>query len=249
MNTCYAKVVGGVGNQLFIAAAGYAYAKKYNMRFAIDPSNWGASQGRNIIEYKDTLFKNFNFENAPDGTLNVNEKRFNYDELPFYDSSIALFGYFQSLKYFEEVADEFISMLNLPDINTSNLKKNNVAIHIRRGDYLHHSNIHHVCDTEYFKTQLLKFEGFQQNAFTDSSDYVVEEFHDSRFNLIKSNSELLDLAFMSKHENMICSNSSFSWWASFLGTPKNQIIVPDKWFHNFEPHEDIYRSDFIKVKV
>ena len=95
----------------------------------------------------------------------------------------------------------------------------------------------------------MKFEGLQQNVFTDSLDYVSQEFHDMKFNIIKSQSELLDLSLMSKHENIICSNSSFSWWASLLGIPKKKIIVPDKWFHNFQPHEDIYRPEFIKVPV
>ena len=249
MNTCYANVIGGVGNQLFIVAAGYAYAKKHNKRFAIDASNWTASQGKHTIEYKDNLFKNFNFETAPDDAITISEKRHNYDELPFHDSSVVLSGYFQSLKYFEDVVDDFISMLNLPDINTDILQDKNVAIHIRRGDYLNYSNRHHICNTEYFKNQLLKFEGFQKNAFTDSLDYVSREFNGSNFNIIKTNSELLDLSFMSKHDNIICSNSSFSWWASLLGKPKKQIIVPDKWFLNYQPHEDIYRSDFTKVPV
>lgn len=249
MNTCYANVIGGVGNQLFIVAAGYAYAKKHNKKFAINVSNWNASQGKNAIEYKNTLFKNFNFEIPTNDAIVINEKRTNYDELPFYDSSVILSGYFQSFKYFEDVADEFISMLNLPNVNDNILKEKNVAIHIRRGDYIQHANIHYVCNTEYFKNQLLKFEGFQKHAFTDSLEYVSREFNGSDFNIIKSNSELLDLSFMSKHDNIICSNSSFSWWASLLGKPKKQIIVPDKWFLNYQPHEDIYRSDFIKVPV
>lgn len=250
MFSCYANLVGGIGNQLFIASAGYAYAKKHNMEFAIDVSGWNAGQGTSASIYKDSIFKNFKFEKAPNkGVQCISEARFNYDELPNPKSSVILNGYFQSLKYFEDVKDEFISLLNLPDVSTEHLKHNNVAVHIRRGDYLKYPNLHYVCKTNYFKDQLLKFEGYQQNVFTDSIDYVLNEFDGYDFDVIKSNSELVDLTLMSKHENMICSNSSFSWWASLLGTPKNKIIVPDKWFHNFQPHEDIYRSEFIKVPV
>lgn len=249
MSTCYASVVGGIGNQLFIVAAGYAYAKKYNKEFAIDVSRWEAIQGRNAIEYKNSLFKNFNFETPPSDAIKIKEKRFNYNELPYHTSSVVLSGYFQSLKYFEDVKDEFISMLNLPNVDDSFLEEKNVAVHIRRGDYLKYPNIyiHHVCGTEYFKNQLLEFEGFQKHVFTDSIDYIKKEFRGSDFNIIESNSELLDLTFMSKHSNIICSNSSFSWWASLLGSPKKQIIVPDRWFLGSQPHEDIYRPEFKRI--
>lgn len=250
MSTCYAKVIGGIGNQLFIAAAGYAYSKKYDKKFVIDISSWSASQGTNPIKYKDTIFKNFEYNyTTNDDAIQVNEKRFNYDQLPYFDGDISLNGYFQSLKYFEDVKDEFISLLNLPNVSKYKPSQNNVAIHIRRGDYLNYPDIHHVCKTTYFKNQLLKFEGYKQNVFTDSSDYVLNEFNDCNFNIVKSNSELIDLALMASHDNIICSNSSFSWWASLLGNPKDKIIVPDKWFNNFEPHEDIYRPEFIKVPV
>lgn len=250
MNTCYAKLIGGIGNQLFIAAAGYSYAKKHGKRFVIDSSNWGASQGTHASVYKDSIFKNFEYESClTRDVTEIHEKRFNYDELPYHHGSVSIHGYFQSLKYFEDVQDEFISLLNLPEVLTENIIHNNVAVHIRRGDYLNHPDLHYVCKTDYFKDQLNQFAGYQQNVFTDSIDYVIREFTGCGFNIIKSNSELEDLTIMSRHENIICSNSSFSWWASLLGTPKNKIIVPDKWFHNFQPHEDIYRSEFIKVPV
>lgn len=250
MSNCYVNVIGGIGNQLFQIAAGYAYSKRHNKKLIINPYNWAAGQGKNPLDYKIDIFKNFEYgTNINEDVKSIQEKRFNYDELPFVHGSVSINGYFQSLKYFEDVKDEFISLLNLPDISTYNLKNNNVAVHIRRGDYLNYPDLHHVCKTEYFKNQLLEFKESTVNVFTDSIDYVLNEFDGCDFNVIRSNSELADLTLMSKHENIICSNSSFSWWASLLGTPKNKIIVPDKWFHNFQPHEDIYRSEFIKVPV
>lgn len=249
MNTCYAKVIGGIGNQLFITAAAYAYAKKHNMRFVIDASGWSATQGTHAHSYRDTIFKNFEFETAPSNDIqHISEARFNYDELPKPASSVALHGYFQSLKYFQDVKDEFISLLNLPTINTDYIKPDNVAIHIRRGDYLQFAHIHLVCGVDYFKTQIDNFQGYQKNVFTDSPSHVQNELAGVDVNILKSKSDLLDLAHMSQHDNLICSNSSFSWWASLLGKRKKKIIVPDRWFNNFQNHDDIYRDDFIKVK-
>jgi len=247
---CYAKVVGGIGNQLFIVAAGYAYSKKYNKDIVIDVNACSPSQKHYCDFYKDNIFKNFEYGHAPPEIIhNIAEKRFNYDELPFFEDSVSIYGYFQSLKYFEEYKDEFISSISLPDIDMPILENNHVAFHIRRGDYLIYNTIHYVCNTEYFNTQFDNFKDYQINVFTDSPEYVSEEFKKYNFNLIKSSSDIMDLTIMSNHNNIVCSNSSFSWWASLLGKPKTKIIVPDKWFHNFQPHEDVYRPEFIKVSV
>lgn len=247
---CYAKPVGGIGNQLFIIAAGYAYSKKYDKDIVIDADGWATSQGNSCISYKDNIFKNFEYGSAPPELVHhISENRFNYDELPFFNDSVTINGYFQSLKYFKDYKDDFISLISLPDIDMPILENQNVAFHIRRGDYLNYKNLHYVCDTDYFNNQFDNFKDYQVNVFTDSPEYVSEEFKTYNFNLIKSPSDIIDLTIMSNHDNIVCSNSSFSWWASLLGIPKKKIIVPDKWFHNFQPHEDIYRPEFIKVPV
>lgn len=249
MSNCFASVCGGIGNQLFQIAAGFSYAKKHNKKLFIDIRNWNASQGANPLTYKDNIFKNFNYnffsvENATD----FSESEFNYKEIPFYESNVVLHGYFQSLKYFENDKDEFIDKLNIPNVNTSFLRSPNVAFHIRRGDYLRFKDIHYVCDTKYFENQFKEFKGCQINVFTDSPNHVLKEFENQDFNLIQTSSELQDFVLMSKHDNIVGSNSSFSWWASLLGV-KGEKIFPDKWFLSGVKHEDIYRPDMKIIKT
>ena len=250
MNDCFVKVGGGLGNQLFQIAAAYSYCKKYNKKLYIDISDWSASQGKNPITYKNSIFKNFEYNlfSTPDVTQIV-EEDLNYKELPFYDGNVSLNGYFQSLKYFDDCTSEFINKLHLPSIDISFIQEKNVAFHIRRGDYISFSHIYNVCTTEYFNSQFEKFKDYQINVFTDSPDIVCEEFKNKKFNLIISNSELEDLTLMSLHTNIVCSNSSFSWWASLLGSKKDSIIVPNRWFNNSQNHYDIYRPDFTKIEV
>lgn len=250
MNKCFVKVGGGLGNQLFQIAAAYSYCKKYNKKLYIDISDWSASQGNNPINYKDSIFKNFDyhFHSTPE-TKQIQEDILGYEELPFYDGDVSLHGYFQSEKYFVEYKQEFINLLNLPEVNKSFIEERNVAFHIRRGDYISYSHIYNVCNTDYFNKQFKEFENYQINVFTDSPNFTCEEFKNQKFNLIITNSELEDLTLMSLHTNIVCSNSSFSWWASLLGVEKNNIIVPNKWFNNLAHHYDIYRSDFKKIEV
>lgn len=240
MSNCYANVCGGIGNQLFQVAAGYVYADTTDRDFKIDCSKWHASQGRNPLEYKDTIFKNFEYGVGKDTTLIV-EDRFGYEPLPDVDGDVSIEGYFQSMKYFEYYVDEFINKLNLPEVRTDFIKEKNVAFHIRRGDYLKFPDIFDIGN-EYFRRQFFNFGDYQINVFTDSPELILKEFDGYDFNLIQTSSEINDLTLISQHDNVVCSNSSFSWWASLLGKKKDKIIVPDKWLKG-EDCSDIYRSD------
>jgi hypothetical protein len=249
----YIKLKGGLGNQLFQVAAAFAYSKKHKTELYLDASEWHGSQGKNALEYKDTIFKNFTFDDGyPRSIFLYNEPRFNYDEItrPECDQPcMKLEGYFQSLKYFEDYKDEFIEMLNLPDPHYYP-DPDDVGVHIRRGDYLIHHHIHNICDHDYFVRALEEFPNKKNiNIFTDAKDTTRDQvFHlgnDAR--IIDGGNELIDFTLLSRHTNIIASNSSFSWWASLIGTPKKKIIVPKIWFKNFQDHEDIYREDFTRL--
>jgi len=245
MNRCYVPLVGGIGNQLFQIAAGYAYSRKYDKRLILDFSKWSASQGNHPEIYQNTIFKNFDFSNYhTNAVTSIHEKRFNYDELPYIEGDVSIHGYFQSIKYFEEYVDDFIDMLLFPKPSVEFLEDKNLAVHIRRGDYIQHAHIHLVCDTNFYIRNMEQFPNYQINIFTDSISSVPEEFKDVDCNIIQSSSALDDLTMMSLHDNIVCSNSSFSWWASLLGKKKERIIVPKVWFNNFEEHGDIYRTEF-----
>jgi hypothetical protein len=254
MKNCYVNICGGVGNQLFQIAAGYAYARKWDKKLIINTTHWTASQGNHPDTYKDTIFKNFEY-----GTyhtrdiIHIHEKRFNYDELPYHHGSVALNGYFQSLKYFEEYKDEFILKLNLPKIIVQKFEGDNtIAFHIRRGDYLKYPDIHYICDTKYFEYFFDIFmpehiKGTKILVFTDSPEYVTEEFKNKEFHIIHSESDVKELAYMSQCDIIIGSNSSFSWWASLIGN--KPCYFPSKWFKNEIDHSDIFRKDMILQDV
>jgi hypothetical protein len=243
MSKCYVNVVGGLGNQLFQIAAGYAYSKRYDKEMLINYSDWTASQGNHVLSYKDTIFKNFKYESISntEKVSPIEEIRFNYSELPYHSGDVSLNGYFQSLKYFEDCKDEFISLLHLPECPTYD---DAVAVHIRRGDYLKFAQVHYVCSAEYFKENIKQFPDKKIHIFTDSEDFVRNEFSDYNLEILSTESELGDLTAMANHDNMICSNSTFSWWASLLGVKKKKVIVPNKWFNDHQEYDDIYRADF-----
>lgn len=249
-NICYVNVIGGVGNQLFQLAAGYAYAKKHNKQLIVNTHYWFAGQGNSPESYKDTIFKHFKFcrWHLPENTNRITEESVNYKELPYYPGNISLSGYFQSLKYFNDVKEEFIKLLHIPE-PTSNLELD-VAMHIRRGDYVKHADIHHVCKTSYFTHFFEKYCDRNITVFTDDVNYVTKEFEAYNFRLHKTTSDVEDLAYMSKCKVLIGSNSAFSWWAAIIGTC--EAYFPSKWFVeklNGIVAKDIYHDNMIIQEV
>jgi len=131
-------------------------------------------------------------------------------------------------------------------------KNNTCVIHVRTGDYLYQSNFNVVTP----------------RYFSNAIDYVLNENSDIVFKVISDNNniaknyipnsinyefcssdELEDLKTLSECDYAIISNSSFSWWGSYLGKDK-KTIVPNKWFNNITYDvSDIYREDMIKIEI
>lgn len=248
MDKCYVKLNGRLGNQLFQIAAGYNYSRKFDKELIICECPHQRSRGYYSDNcgklYKNSIFENFQFSNIESNTTNLTEQNIN----KFYTGDVStdgLIGYFQSLKYFKEFSKEFKKLLIIPDVENNLIK--DVIFHIRRGDYLGISNAAPICNTDYFEKCFELYSDFNINIITDSIEHVKDEFRDRNFNMIETGSVMEDLTLVSMHDRVVCSNSSFSWWGSFLGNSKKEIIVPPRWMVDSECSE-IYRDDFTKLQ-
>jgi hypothetical protein len=244
-STCYVKVKWGVANQLFQLAAAFAYAKRYNKNLIVDPTDWEQTQGNHPITYADTIYSNFQFGVAPSSATVIQEiDDFCYRPIPYHAGDVVLKGLYQSLQYFREYSEEFVSLLKLPEVDYKRTDYSNTEVffHIRRGDYTT-NNWLYVCKTEYFKYFFEKYKYMNIKVCTDSPDVVRNEFSDYNFEIIKHDLDLKDIVRMSHSDIFVGSNSTFSWWASFLR--KQECYFPKPWFANDSPHlyTDFYRDD------
>jgi len=171
------------------------------------------------------------------------EQHFHFTKIPLTvkcHSSIKYFGYWQSSKYFTDyspIIKKYIMQNLSPSII---LTKNKAAFHIRLGDFAssEHANKNHgVISSEYLKKSL---NWMSQNKikeidiYTDSIHMANELLSSLKstfnFNFCGTNNPILDLSNMVNYSHFIGSNSSFSWWAAFLGSDDRRILMPKKWF-------------------
>ena len=158
-----------------------------------------------------------------------------------------LFGYFQTPLYFESIADSLRAELNSllaeavrppATLRDRLANPNSVAVHVRRTDYLKHPAFN-VCDRNYYEEALRQLRARRPGArffiFSDDPEWCRSEFREADQEVMDAGpaaaNPLHDLHLMSLASHQIIANSTYSWWAAWLGRkPGQQVIMPDRWY-------------------
>lgn len=158
-----------------------------------------------------------------------------------------LFGYFQSPRYFESIASDLRRELGGllagavrpdPALVARLRESTSVAVHVRRGDYLGHE-VFRVCGEDYFRRALdaMRAELGQPRflVFSDDPAWCRQVLSAPDVEVADTGTAgrnpLHDLHLMSLAPHHIICNSTYSWWAAWLGShPDQRAIVPDRWY-------------------
>jgi hypothetical protein len=258
-----AHLMGGLGNILFIVATCFALSKKYKvkLRFYCNESVWRDVKRRMIQCYK--MFEKFDIDcvNNRKSGITFREPYFFYDSITLdRRNHSCIYGYFQSYKYFDAYNSEFINMLHNPYKNVirDDLEKYSfnhkqergvqelefVSIHVRRTDYLALSDIHLNLGTTYYEEAISNFSKEKSIflIFSDDVDFIQKEplFQNLTNKYIVTNQDD-EYCFwlMSACKHNIIANSSYSWWASYINSNPNKLVIcPSKWFG---PNGPVYK--------
>ena len=254
---------GGLGNQMFIAAAGISLASRLNSKIEFDLSNFTPQNPRKyaldlfevpgLMDLRDhKLLKAVGLSEHFSKVNVFTEKSFKYDEsFSEIKKPKILVGYFQSWRYFES---HFDSIRNIYQHESANSLLSEItervggefnAVHVRLGDYLDVNNqAYHGLQSENYYLKAMDYIEEKQAkklpwvVFSDLTQSVPQSILSRANHVIeplKSRHEFFDMSAMSKAEALVMSNSSFSWWAGFLGYSPNQIVIgPGTWFSGKE---------------
>ncbi|MEM7521386.1 MAG: alpha-1,2-fucosyltransferase, partial [Pseudomonadota bacterium] len=155
-------------------------------------------------------------------------------------------GYWQGEAFFADAAALVKARLAFPALAHPPLERRaevpHVAVHVRRGDYLTDPvarAYHLVCDEGWYKRAIeemrARVPGARFHIFSDDPDWSETVFAGADdTDVMRGPPDApawTDMAAMSRYDHWVISNSSYSWWASYLGkAQESNIIAPDRWF-------------------
>ena len=177
---------------------------------------------------------------------------------------IYLEGYFQSAKYFDEVREDLLKQFDgqqfeelktYPDIEKIE-NRNTVCISVKV-EHNVGSSMYDVCTMDYWKEAIAYITENVENPLfficSDNVQYVIEHLIDtSKFDYVVQAKNMpvhVSLAVMNKCKHFIIGNTTFGWWAQYLSTYKDKIVVaPSRWMAIDMPI-DIYEDGWHLIEV
>lgn len=173
----------------------------------------------------------------------------------------------ESEKYFDGIGDqlrcEFQPKLPLSEYNKPLMdvikQSDSVAISIRRGDFVDDAKTkgtYFVCDKSYYERainlirQKVKNPTFiffsndikwvKDNIKIDGCPCYYESGKDEQWEVMR---------LMSSCKHFIISNSTFHWWAQYLSTNQDKIVIaPNRWY-NDKFKSELYQKNWTKIEV
>ncbi|WP_166355370.1 alpha-1,2-fucosyltransferase [Phytoactinopolyspora limicola] len=161
-----------------------------------------------------------------------------------------ILGYFQSYRYFEDVAPvvrETVNAYLAEQLTPAGQRlrtdlaadSRTVAVHVRRGDYVTNpvaAAYHGVLGIDFYQRALdtvAKSGHTRRIWFSDDLPWVRQHLagpDDEFCPAGVARSAGGEIALMAACSARIIANSSFSWWAGWLGREGSRVVAPDQWF-------------------
>ena len=251
--------MGGLGNQLFIVAAGYAASKSTGLPLYLPVLNKERNKHNTLgLNYNETVFKYLGIqlsaeEPAVKGEAFQQGYRYHtYNRISGFaawdPSTIQprtlLDSYYQFYPALEPCEEELRTAVLKglepvrQELRTRFELDGTAFLHVRRGDYVDIPHIHYNQSMSYYETALLALPDLVKRIliFSDDIEWVKQQElfrNTSRFQFVSEDlDEIQSLALMSLcTEGAICANSTFSWWGAFLGAHAKRapVFVPSRW--------------------
>lgn len=226
------------------------FKKDSRRRYSLSDFNIEAAIAPKSQIFKLKFLNFFNSNKSISEKSLVQERGFAFDqEILTVKDSVYLNGYWQSHKYFEDIDNILRKEITLKKTQDEKyiqwLEKistsNSVAIHVRRSDYLSPKNlkVFTVCSSDYYRqavkiitdriTEPKLFVFFDKGDGEWAKQNIIFPFQ-TEFISGTGLSDCQELMLMSACKHNITSNSTFSWWASWLNqNPEKIVITPRKW--------------------
>ena len=285
------KLSGGLGNQLFQYAAGRRLAHARGTALVLDLGWYRHMPSSNTPRTYE--LDRYPLEARPPSGLerlwcrlhhgrvlgrmpwfprawrHVRERGFAFDgrvlELP---DDVYLDGYWQSYKYFSDVAEMLRKELTpvtdmgpVDQVVAGAIASGPAAVslHVRRGDYVSNAaaaRVHGLCSLDYYARAVAYMAARLTQphffVFSDDMPWVRANLHlPGVVSYVDHNgpeNAFQDLRLMALCRHHIIANSSFSWWGAWLGGGvEQQVVAPRGWFADGRDTGDLTPPGWVRL--
>lgn len=189
---------------------------------------------------------------CPSPIREIKEKSFTYSPIarPKPKEDVLIRGGFQSEKYFDEnrvraafrIKSDMRQKL-MRDFGDWLMRPQVTGISVRRTDYMRLAFTLPFCGEQYYRDCIAKLEA--QDFIVCSDDYAwckkffPKAFPNKHFLFMEGRPVLEQLYIHALCQNVIMSNSSFSWWGAWLNeVPNKRVFMPSMWLGFSQKHVD-----------
>jgi hypothetical protein len=255
------RLMGGMGNQMFQYAFALAQAKRLGCQFQLDRSGYPGPfekarlPGDTRREYElhqwtlgREMLRQTHYHVPP--TVHEGPMPYQQELVDKLKDGDACQGFWQTEKYFLNAVNEVRCAFTPrnpkmypPYTDILNAGVNSVFIHVRHGDYLNNpgtKKFHGVMSEDYYRMAIEYLESsypgakFEYFVFSDDTPWCKEFFTAPNYHVMEPKQEADEIFAMSRCAHGIIANSSYSWWAAWLGDHNKPghrtVIAPRRWF-------------------
>jgi len=234
-------------------------------------SFWRKLSGKQKKYIKQLVFEEVPENNSPikDAQLIVKHATYLFypDIKEIKEGDIYLDGYWQSYKYFNSIKDILNKEFQIKCTLSSQAQKMkdkiqsclSISVHIRRTDYIsteYGQKFYNTISMGYYNKAIEIFKSKYNKiiifVFSDEIEWCKANFISGQeiYYISNNKNPIEDLHLMSYCKHNIISNSTFSWWAAWINSNPDKIVVsPSKWYKNVENDniDDLLPKEWIKI--
>lgn len=259
------RLMGGIGNQFFQYAFGRMFEERgvevfYDLTWFKQYYGGEASRKFTRIYRMDKFRSNIKFDDSRRYSLDfiknrdsIIEGHSTYDERIFTLDHKDFEGYWQRFKFIKELLPKLKDELLLKDeVKTKQFNEladeilniQSIAVHVRRGDYI---GLWPILPNSYYAEAINKLDG-DLYIFSDDIEWCRTAFsRTGRKTTFVDLEDYLAFELMRLCKYKVTGNSTFSWWAAWLGG--GTVYCPVHWLGwklNVDSNER-YPEEWIRI--
>lgn len=268
------EMCGGVGNQLFQIATGYALAKKTNSNLLIlRKPDYDLRQGSKPEKYFSSIYYRLRTTTTPTESVgHIKEAKWAYYDISnealalkqMGVKNIIISGFYQSENHFREYRNDLQKLFIPKEGIIEFLKKQEEQIFpelfenhdycfigVRRTDYITYPE-HNPCGMNYYSQAMEIMNKERYYIASDDIEWCKKKFIGKKYRFFDVKDDLTQLMAITLFNNYIIANSTYNWWGTYMSTYSNpKIVAPNLWLGGkdatFDSYSSIYRKEMIVV--